>query len=86
MIQHGSDVIALGVSELGFYSLEQHLLNVTIIKQILESPTAIPYFEDIFYFFLLTHMLSLCCRQLHELGEVCTLQGKMGMSSSESVY
>lgn len=62
VIQHGSDITALGVSELGFYSLEQHLLNITIIEQILESPTPILYFEDIFYFFLLTHMLSPCYR------------------------
>lgn len=86
VIQRGSDVIALGVSELGFYSLEQHLLNIPIIKQILESPTPVPYCEHIFSFFLLKHKLFLCCRQLHELGEVCTLQGKTGTSSSESVY
>lgn len=51
-IQRGSDIIALGVSELGFYSSEQHVLNITIIKQILESPTPIPYCEHIFYFFV----------------------------------
>lgn len=61
VIQRGGDIIALGVSELGFYSLEQHLLHITIIKQIWESPTPIPYSEHIFYFFLLTHILSLCC-------------------------
>lgn len=76
VIQHGSDITALGVSELGFYSLAQHLLNITIIKQIWESPSPIPYCEDIFYFFLLTHMLSPCCRQLHELGEVVLCKAK----------
>lgn len=83
MIQYGSDITILRISELDFYSYKQHLLKPLFLSKIWKAQPI--HFKHIF-FSAQTHALPLLQRQLHELGEVCTLQGKLSMSSSESFY
>lgn len=83
-IQYRSDITIVGVSELGFYLCEQHLLKPLFLSKIWKAQPM--HFKHIFFFPAQTHALPLLQRQLHELGEVCTLQSKLGMSSSESFY
>lgn len=69
---------------IGFLFVWAASTETIIFKQNLESPTHA--LQTHFFFPAQTHALSLLQRQLHELGEVCTLQSKLGMSSSESFY
>lgn len=52
-ILHGSGITELSVSGLGFYSLGQHLLKISIFKQYSESPTQIICCKDTGSFFCL---------------------------------
>lgn len=81
MIQRGSDITALSVSDLGFYSFEQHLLNITVFKGKFGKPD--PYTLNVLFFCAQTHALPMLQRQFHELRELCALQGQLGLISSE---
>lgn len=58
-IQYRSDITIVGVSELGFYLCEQHLLKPLFLSKIWKAQPM--HFKHIF-FSLLKHMLSLCCK------------------------